>query len=102
MTQTPHNIELSADQFKTVKQLIEQYLPNTEVWAYGSRVKNKASTYSDLDLVAFTTEQQKLALFNLKQAFEDSSLPFRVDIFAWDELPDSFQENIKTEHILFQ
>ncbi len=93
-------LDLSPESKTTVKQLLNQYLPDTEVWAYGSRVKGTANTYSDLDLVAFTTAEQKTAFYNLKEAFEESNLPFRVDLFSWDEIPEQFHNNIKKEKII--
>ena len=98
--QAIETIDLSPENKATVKQLLNQYLPNTEVWAYGSRVKWTANTYSDLDLVAFTTAEQKTAFYNLKEAFEESNLPFRVDLFSWDEIPEQFHNNIKKEKII--
>ncbi|NOQ77584.1 MAG: nucleotidyltransferase domain-containing protein [Methylococcaceae bacterium] len=82
------------------QSFLKQYLPNTEVWAYGSRVKGTASSYSDLDLVAFTCSSQQSAVFDLKEAFEESDLPFRVDLFSWGEIPKQFQENIKRDKVL--
>ena len=38
----------------------------------------------------------------LREAFEESDLPFRVDFFVWDEIPEIFHENIKSEYVVFQ
>jgi len=67
---------------------------------YGSQVKGTTSSYSDLDLVAFTCSSQQSAVFDLKEAFEESNLPFRVDLFSWDEIPGQFQKNIKKDKML--
>lgn len=76
------------------------FIPDTEVWAYGSRVKGTAKSYSDLDLIVFTKPEQRRAQFDLEEAFEESDLPFRVDLFSWDEIPEQFQENIKRNKVL--
>ena len=34
----------------------------------------------------------------LKEIFAESDLPFRVDIFDWNGLPDSFKKNIQTSY----
>ena len=59
-----------------------------------------ARPQSDLDLVAFTSCEQKAAVFNLREALEESSLPFPVDLFIWDELPESFRKRIEAEHVV--
>jgi len=74
--------------------LLEQYLPNTTIWAYGSRVAGNARPWSDLDLVVFSDTEQKKQIFSLKEALEESNLSFRVDLLEWDSLPDNFRENI--------
>lgn len=93
-------IDVSIEQYQILIALLKQYLPNTEVWAYGSRVKGTAKPYSDLDLVALTSSDQQPTLFELKEAFEESDLPFRVDLFSWDEIPEQFKENIKKDKVL--
>jgi hypothetical protein len=35
----------------------------------------------------------------LREALEESNLPFRVDLFAWDEVPESFKANIEKESV---
>ena len=41
-------------------------------------------------------------VFELKEAFEESDLPFRVDFFVWDEVPEKFHKNIRSEYFLLQ
>jgi len=33
---------------------------------------------------------------------EDSSLPFRIDIFAWNDIPEQFKKNIEKEHVVLK
>ena len=95
-------IDIDADDRKLVLSLLKQYLPNVAVWAYGSRIKWTARPQSDLDLVAFASGEQREAVFNLREALEESSLPFSVDLFIWDELPESFRKRIEAEHVVLQ
>ena len=53
---------------------------------------------SDLDLVAFAGPEQQRQVGDLREAFEESNLPFRVDLLVWDEIPESFREEIDAEH----
>jgi type I restriction enzyme S subunit len=78
--------------------LLSRYLPNTIVWAYGSRAAGNALPWSDLDLVVFTEANQKYQLSLLKEALEESNLSFRIDLLEWDWLPDDFKANIEASH----
>lgn len=102
MDRKHHNIDLTPEQRAEIDALLEGYLPDTEIWAYGSRVKGTAKDSSDLDLVALTSPEQSMALYELKEAFEASYLPFRVDLFAWDEIPESFRKNIEAERVVLR
>ena len=95
-------LDIEPEDQKILLELLNQYLPTTEVWLYGSRIKGTARPYSDLDMVVFTQNNQQMFVFDLKEAFEDSDLPFRVDLFTWDDVPESFHKNIKAEHIIFK
>ncbi len=39
-------------------------------------------------------------MVEFREAFDVSYLPFRVDLFSWDEIPESFQDNIRVAHIV--
>ena len=93
-------IDLTAVQRQTVLTLLSRYLPDTTVWAYGSRVKWTSHPASDLDLVAFATPSQSAQLAELREAFDDSNLSFRVDLFAWDDVPEDFRKRIERERVV--
>lgn len=90
------------EQLRLVLDLTKRHLPGVEVWAYGSRVRGNPRRYSDLDLVAFTGPDQEPLADNLRQAFEESDLPIRVDLFLWEELPESFRNRIRKEYAVLQ
>ena len=91
-------IDITAGQRKTILALLERHLPGTEAWVYGSRAKWTSRPQSDLDLVVFATSEQRRGVGNLRDSFEESDLPFRVDLFVWDEVPETFREQIEAEH----
>ena len=93
-------IDITTDQRKTVLALLASHLPNTTAWVYGSRVKWTSSPKSDLDLVVFATPEETGPVSNLREAFEESNLPFRVDLFVWDEVPEQFRKTIEAEHVV--
>ena len=102
MGQKQENIDLTPAQLKEVIALVGCHLPQTEVWVYGSRAKASAKPHSDLDMVAFAAPEQNAAVYNLKEAFEESNLPFRVDLFVWNEVPAQFHKNIRADHVVLQ
>lgn len=93
-------IDLTDAQRRTVLALLSQYLPNTTVWAYGSRVKWTSHTASDLDLVVFAAPSQSARLAELREAFDESNLPFCVDLFVWDETPKDFRKRVEAERVV--
>ena len=93
-------IDITAEQRKTVLALLARHLPNTTAWVYGSRVKWTARPQSDLDLVVIATPEQAGRVSDLREAFEESNLPFRVDLFVWDEVPEQFRKQIEAEHVV--
>ena len=78
-----------------IKSILNKFLPNVKCWAYGSRVTGKSKQYSDLDLVLFIDKNQENKIIELKEIFDESNLPFRVDILNWNSIPDSFKDSIK-------
>jgi len=96
------SIDITPQQRKTILDLLKTYLPNTQTWVYGSRAKWTAKPHSDLDMVVFATPEQSPKVSALKEAFEESDLPFRVDLFVWDEVPEQFRKNIQSDHVVLQ
>ncbi len=93
-------IDITAEQHKTILALLEKHLPNTAAWAYGSRVSWTSRPQSDLDMVVFATPEQNDQVADLREAFGESDLPFRVDLFAWDAVPEEFRKRIEAEHVV--
>ena len=92
-------IDITNEQHGTILALLERHLPGTEAWVYGSRVKWTSRPQSDLDFVVFATHEQRRQVDALREAFEESDLPFRVDLFVWDDVPDSFRHQIQADHV---
>ena len=92
-------IDITTDQRKTILSFLERHLPNTTAWVYGSRAQWTSRPQSDLDLVVFATPEQNGQVSDLREAFEESNLPFRVDLFVWDSVPEAFRKHIKRDHV---
>lgn len=78
-------------------------LPN-KIYVFGSRARNTARPDSDLDLCIFPVKGSPISLTRmalLREAFENSKLPFVVDLVAFNNLPDSFQKKVLSEGQVF-
>ena len=88
-------IDVRQDHLDCVLGILAERAPDCDAWAFGSRVDGGAVAGSDLDLVLEgdrTLDWRVMA--RLKDAFEESSLPFRVDVLDWHALPEHFRQNI--------
>jgi len=95
-------IDVSPQDLQTLQAFLEQYLPHMRVWAFGSRVKFTANPASDLDLAAFISPKQESQFSLLKDALDESTIPFRVDLHNWHELPEIFHETIRSNYVEIQ
>lgn len=91
-------IDITTEQRKLLLVLFHRFTPGVAVWAFGSRVKCTARPNSDLDLVVFTSTEQKPLVSELKDAIAESNISFIVDLHVWDEIPENFRHNIEREH----
>jgi len=93
-------IDLRPEQLALVRRLLAEHVPECEVRAFGSRVKGTAKPYSDLDLVVTgTVKLERSRLNRLEEAFEESTLPFRVEVMDWWTLSVAFREAIAGEAV---
>jgi predicted nucleotidyltransferase len=84
-------LDLTPDQLDPVPRILARHLPNRRVCAFGSRVTGRAWRYSDLDLLVMGSAPiPDLTLASLRAGFEDSNLPFRVDLVEGRDLPDAW------------
>ena len=63
----------------------------------GLRAHSQTWTWS-----LFTARDQQTDVLDLKEALEESSLPFAVAVLVWDELPESFRKHIVPEYVVVQ
>ena len=60
------------------------------------RASQKAKPWSDLDLAIKTKSALDWKLLaEIKETFQESELPFRVDILDWNEITESFRKAIE-------
>ena len=92
------SIQLKPEHFKLVSEILRSL--QIEAHVFGSRSKESAKELSDLDLCLKKT-YDKTKIRKLQDAFEESDLPFKVDVIQWSEISDDFKSQIKADLILF-
>ena len=96
-------IDLNPNHLETVKGILAEHAPHCEARAFGSRATWTAKDYSDLDLAVVGEGPLDLgSLGRLKEAFEESDLPIRVDVLDWHGISESFQKVISREYVIIR
>ncbi|MBF0296688.1 MAG: nucleotidyltransferase domain-containing protein [Magnetococcales bacterium] len=95
-------LDITPEQSRTLRRLLRRHLPDVAVWAYGSRMREGSHPCSDLDMVVFAAPRQCPQVAELRESLEESDLPFAVDLWTWDELPDHFCDVIRESHVVVQ
>lgn len=96
-------INLSQAYLACVKNILQKFVVNAEVRVFGSRLARSVKPYSDLDLVVIDTHKLELVkLYQLRDAFEESELPFRVDVLDWNRISEQFKQIIQQNYEVLQ
>ncbi len=96
-------VDISPGDLETVREILAEHIPEYEVLAFGSRVAWTARQYSDLDLAVMTEEPLDIMrMADLKEAFAESDLSFRVDIADWAATSENFRKIICREFSIVQ
>ena len=96
-------IDISPENWRIVRDILQRYVPDREIWAFGSRAKWTAKEFSDLDIAIIGDKPLSIALTaDLREAFQESALPFKVDIVDWANITPSFQQVIQAAKIQIQ
>ena len=94
------NLFVKPQYLKMLTDIFEQYCPNAEIWAYGSRVNGDAHEGSDLDMVVKNFHSNTAKLSELRVLITNSNIPFLTDINEFDKLPKYFQDEILKKYVV--
>ena len=85
-------IDITAAERSTVFALLERHLPGT-AWVYGSRARGPPPRAPiSTDAGAAAAGRRPAGGLRGKQP------PVPVDLFVWDEVPESFKAHIEAQH----
>lgn len=89
-------LDLTAGEQAIVKEILAKYAPEIPAVVFGSRSTGKSRPQSDLDICLMIAENLSLEqLARIKDAFDNSTLPMKVDIVDWSITDAAFQSIIK-------
>jgi predicted nucleotidyltransferase len=96
------SLNIKPEHLEIVKEILFKFIPDIEVWAFGSRVKFNNKEFADLDLVIVGETKQSLAIMaDLEEAFKESDLPFKVDILDYYNISDHLKKEINKTYFPF-
>ncbi len=89
-------VDLKPHELEVVRNILNRFVPDAEIIVFGSRIHGTAKPWSDLDLAikADSALDWKL-LAEIKETFQESELPFRVDVLDWNDITESFRKVIE-------
>lgn len=85
-----------------VKQILQKHLPpDAMVWVFGSRANGTPKKFSDLDLAIDVGKPLSSNLIsNLASDFDESDLPYKVDIVDWQTINENFKNIIAGQRVM--
>jgi type I restriction enzyme S subunit len=96
-------IDVSPTQLQTIQAILKRIAPTCEARVFGSRYQWTAKDYSDLDLAMVGDGKLPFKkLSALRTAFEESDLPYRVDVLDWHAISPEFQKVIERGYEVIQ
>lgn len=96
-------IDIKQDELDKIIEILNRFVSNHKVVAFGSRVRGNAKKYSDLDIAIYGKEKLDVkTIAQIKEEFEETDIPFRIDILDYNNISDEFKKIIdeKNEIIL--
>jgi predicted nucleotidyltransferase len=93
-------MHLGKDDLAEIKRILARNLPpGAQVFAFGSRVHGRnLKPYSDLDLcLRWNAQIPPDVMTKLGTEFEDSRLPFKVDVIDWAAISPEFKDAISAD-----
>lgn len=92
-------IHMEPRHWDIVRAILSKY--PYEFYAFGSRAKGGAKRFSDLDLCFFEHIPWNIQA-HIAEDFEESDLPYKVDLVDWNACDKTFQHLIKKDLVLIQ
>ena len=94
--------DIRPDHLEIVQNILREHLPaGFKVWVFGSRANWTTKDSSDLDLAVEGTDTlDHKAMVRLEVAFEESDLPYTVDVVDLNAVSPDFREIVEGQGVL--
>ncbi|MBN2590831.1 MAG: nucleotidyltransferase domain-containing protein [Sedimentisphaerales bacterium] len=97
------NIAVPENHLQYILEQLKTYLPDSIIWAFGSRIKGSNRPVSDLDLAVFCDKDTaKKQMPKLNEIFIESDIPFKIQLLDFNRLPENMKDNIKKQYVIIQ
>lgn len=95
------SIDIRPEHLIIVNDILRKYLPHdAKVWVFGSRVNGSATRGSDLDLAVEGTRRISTeTMASLDIVFDDSYLPYVVDIMDMKDTSHEFAQVVNSQKV---
>ena len=94
-------VDIRPDHLEIVQGILREHLPvGVKVWVFGSRANWTTKDSSDLDLALEGDNKLSHKLLGaLKDAFEDSTLPYTVDVVDLNAVSHAFKQIVESQRV---
>ena len=102
MNSSTNPVDIRADHLEIVRDILSAHLPaGFQFWVFGSRATWTTKDSSDLDLaVAGPSRLDHRTMADLEIAFEESDLPYTVDVVDLNAVSPEFREIVESQKVL--
>lgn len=90
-------IDLEEKYIDFIRKTIHQYLQEGKIYLFGSRTKGSSRKYSDIDIALDCPNLNENILLKIKNDFENSTLPYEVDVLDLNNISETFKQHIKQD-----
>ncbi len=93
-------INLEPEYIEFIKRTVASHLKHYKLYVFGSRVTGRAKQYSDIDLALDSEELTGEVKSKLEFIFENSTMPYEVDIVDLRKISEKFKNIISKDLVL--
>lgn len=83
---------VTENEMDIILKILKKHVPKAEVFVFGSRYKGTNKEHSDIDIAVDFKRKMSLKEHTvICEAFEESELPFRVDVLDYNNVSPEFR-----------